>query len=206
MITYPDFELHIDPISSSASTVLGAPRAWICLSSTHPRRRSSPGYPKPEPPIWTTHWTLRSSVSRSGVGPLGRMGRRDSPRIRALMREHQDEIAHVITIEHGKPHHQAQAEVTPGCELFEWDVGDPVRAYGRVIPSGPELAQRQFAGDFGLILDWFSGECPKGTPVPPLIALGRYKCDLASKIRIKQGLFHLTRRIFATYRRAESCF
>ena len=124
----------------------------------------------------------------------------------ALMREHQDEIAHVITLEHGKPHGQAQAEVTPGCELFEWDAGDPVRAYGRVIPSGPELGQRQLAGDFGIILDWFSGGCPNGTPVPPFIALGRYKCDLAGKTRIKRGLFHLTRRIFATYRRAKSCF
>ena len=74
MTTYPEFKLYIDPMSSSTSMVRGAPRARSCLSSIHPRRRSSAGYPKPEPPIWTTRWTLRSSVSSSGVGRLGRIG------------------------------------------------------------------------------------------------------------------------------------
>jgi len=55
----------------------------------------------------------------------------------ALMRERQDEIAHSTTLEHGKPFPQAQAEVIRGCEFFEWDAGEAVRTYGRVIPSGP---------------------------------------------------------------------
>jgi len=55
----------------------------------------------------------------------------------ALMRERQDEIAHSITLEHGKPFTQAQLEVIRGCEFFEWDAGEAVRTYGRVIPSGP---------------------------------------------------------------------
>jgi succinate-semialdehyde dehydrogenase/glutarate-semialdehyde dehydrogenase len=55
----------------------------------------------------------------------------------ALMRERQDEIAHAITLEHGKPFTQAQLEVIRGCEFFEWDAGEAVRTYGRVIPSGP---------------------------------------------------------------------
>ncbi|MEM7271479.1 MAG: NAD-dependent succinate-semialdehyde dehydrogenase [Actinomycetota bacterium] len=55
----------------------------------------------------------------------------------ALMRERQDEIAHSITLEHGKPFEQARLEVIRGCEFFEWDAGEAVRTYGRVIPSGP---------------------------------------------------------------------
>lgn len=55
----------------------------------------------------------------------------------ALMRERQDEIAHAITLEHGKPISQARLEVIRGCEFFEWDAGEAVRTYGRVIPSGP---------------------------------------------------------------------
>ena len=51
------------------------------------------------------------------------------------MRERQDEIAHSITAEHGKPFHQAQLEVIRGCEFFEWDAGEAMRTYGRVIPS-----------------------------------------------------------------------
>ncbi|MFT4655929.1 MAG: succinate-semialdehyde dehydrogenase/glutarate-semialdehyde dehydrogenase [Candidatus Aldehydirespiratoraceae bacterium] len=55
----------------------------------------------------------------------------------ALLRERQDEIAHSITLEHGKPFFQAQMEVIRGCEFFEWDAGEATRTYGRVIPSGP---------------------------------------------------------------------
>jgi len=55
----------------------------------------------------------------------------------ALMRDRQDEIAHAITLEHGKPYQQAQLEVIRGAEFFEWDAGEAVRTYGRVIPSAP---------------------------------------------------------------------
>ncbi len=68
---------------------------------------------------------------------------RTAPRDRAdlirkaagLMRERQDEIAHSITLEHGKPFAQARLEVIRGAEFFEWDAGEAVRTYGRVIPS-----------------------------------------------------------------------
>lgn len=71
--------------------------------------------------------------------------RRTAPRDRAdlireasrLLRERQDEIAHSITLEHGKPFAQARLEVIRGCEFFEWDAGEAVRTYGRVIPSAP---------------------------------------------------------------------
>jgi succinate-semialdehyde dehydrogenase/glutarate-semialdehyde dehydrogenase len=55
----------------------------------------------------------------------------------ALLRERQDDIAYAITLEHGKPFPQAQAEVIRGCEFFEWDAGEALRTYGRVIPSAP---------------------------------------------------------------------
>ncbi len=71
--------------------------------------------------------------------------RRTSPRDRAdliraaaaLMRERQDEIAHSIALEHGKPFAQARLEVIRGAEFFEWDAGEATRTYGRVIPSAP---------------------------------------------------------------------
>jgi len=74
-----------------------------------------------------------------------RTWRHSAPRDRAdlireaarLMRERQDEIAYSITLEHGKPLAQARLEVIRGCEFFEWDAGEAVRTYGRVIPSAP---------------------------------------------------------------------
>ncbi|WP_333696974.1 NAD-dependent succinate-semialdehyde dehydrogenase [Phaeobacter italicus] len=56
-------------------------------------------------------------------------------RAAALMRERQEEIAQTITAEHGKPLAQARLEVIRGAEFFEWDAGEAMRTYGRVIPA-----------------------------------------------------------------------
>ena len=56
-------------------------------------------------------------------------------RAAALLRERQEEIAQSITLEHGKPLAQARLEVIRGAEFFEWDAGEAMRTYGRVIPA-----------------------------------------------------------------------
>ena len=56
-------------------------------------------------------------------------------RAAALMRERQEEIAMSITLEHGKPLKQARLEVIRGAEFFEWDAGEAMRTYGRIIPA-----------------------------------------------------------------------
>ncbi len=69
--------------------------------------------------------------------------RQTSPRDRSdlilkaasLMRDRQEEIAQTITAEHGKPLSQARLEVIRGSEFFEWDAGEAMRTYGRVIPA-----------------------------------------------------------------------
>ncbi len=72
-----------------------------------------------------------------------RIWSRTSPRDRAdtllqvaaLLRDRQEEIARSITLEHGKPLQQARLEVIRGAEFFEWDAGEAMRTYGRVIPA-----------------------------------------------------------------------
>ena len=72
-----------------------------------------------------------------------RLWSRTSPRERAdtilraaaLLRERQEEIALSITLEYGKPIAQARLEVIRGAEFFEWDAGEAMRTYGRVIPA-----------------------------------------------------------------------
>ncbi|MDE3176770.1 MAG: NAD-dependent succinate-semialdehyde dehydrogenase [Pseudomonadota bacterium] len=56
-------------------------------------------------------------------------------RAAALLRQRREEIARSITLENGKPLAEARLEVIRGCEFFEWDAGECVRLYGRVIPS-----------------------------------------------------------------------
>ena len=68
---------------------------------------------------------------------------RTSPRDRSdtilraarIMRDRQEDIAQAITAEHGKPLKQARLEVIRGAEFFEWDAGEAMRMYGRVIPA-----------------------------------------------------------------------
>ncbi|MCF6233836.1 MAG: NAD-dependent succinate-semialdehyde dehydrogenase [Rhodobacteraceae bacterium] len=72
-----------------------------------------------------------------------RIWSRTSPRERSdtilraakLMRERQEEIARSITLELGKPLQQARLEVIRGAEFFEWDAGEAMRTYGRIIPA-----------------------------------------------------------------------
>ena len=56
-------------------------------------------------------------------------------RAAAIMRTRQEEIARSITIEQGKPLQQARIEVLRGIEFFEWDAGEAMRTYGRIIPA-----------------------------------------------------------------------
>ena len=56
-------------------------------------------------------------------------------RAATIMRERQEAIARSITVEHGKPLRQARLEVIRGAEFFEWDAGEAMRTYGRVIPA-----------------------------------------------------------------------
>lgn len=58
-------------------------------------------------------------------------------RAAGIMRARQEEIAQAITAEHGKPLSQARLEVIRGAEFFEWDAGEAMRLYGRVIPCAP---------------------------------------------------------------------
>jgi succinate-semialdehyde dehydrogenase / glutarate-semialdehyde dehydrogenase len=74
-------------------------------------------------------WSRTSPAARAGV----------MLKAAALMRQRIDEIAHAITLEHGKPFAQARLEVIRGCEFFEWDAAEGLRTYGRVIPSEPGI-------------------------------------------------------------------
>jgi succinate-semialdehyde dehydrogenase/glutarate-semialdehyde dehydrogenase len=74
-----------------------------------------------------------------------------------LLRSRGDEIAHSITLEHGKPLAQARLEVIRGCEFLEWDAAEGQRAYGRIIPSEPGiryLVLRQPIGPVAAFSPW----------------------------------------------------
>ncbi len=52
-----------------------------------------------------------------------------------LIRERTDTIAHIMTMEQGKPLAEARGELTGAAEIFEWYAEEARRLYGRVIPA-----------------------------------------------------------------------
>jgi len=129
MVTYPELQLYINGL-------------WRATEHTLPVVNPATEEEIGRVPVATTS-DLDDALAAAVAG--FQVWSETSPKVRAdlvraasaLLRERQDEIAHAITLEHGKPFGQAQLEVIRGCEFFEWDAGEAVRTYGRVIPSGP---------------------------------------------------------------------
>jgi succinate-semialdehyde dehydrogenase/glutarate-semialdehyde dehydrogenase len=55
-----------------------------------------------------------------------------------LLRERADKIAHLLTMEQGKPLAQAKGETLAGADVIDWFAEEGKRAYGRVIPARAE--------------------------------------------------------------------
>lgn len=58
-----------------------------------------------------------------------------------LMLEHQDELAHLMTLEQGKPLAEAKGEILYAASFVEWFSEEAKRVYGDVIP-GPQANKR----------------------------------------------------------------
>jgi len=132
-----------------------------------------------------------------------RIWRNWSPRARgelilkaaALMRERIDEIAHSITLEHGKPFAQARLEVIRGCEFYEWDAAEGQRAYGRVIPSEPGIrytVQHQPIGTVAAFSPW---NFPMSQPARKIAGALAAGCSIILKAaeETPAGAIHMAR-------------
>ncbi len=128
---------------------------------------------------------------------------RTSPRDRAdlirtaagLLRERRDEIAHAITAEHGKPLPQARLEVERGCEFFEWDAGEAVRTYGRVIPSGPGVSHVVHHQPIGPVAAFSPWNFPMSQPARKVAGALASGCSIILKAAEETpvGAMHIVR-------------
>ncbi len=98
-----------------------------------------------------------------------------------LMRERQAEIAHSITLEHGKPFEQAKLEVIRGCEFIEWDAGEAVRTYGRVIPSAPGVNYTVRQQPIGPVASFTPWNFPMSQPSRKIAGALAAGCSLVLK-------------------------
>ncbi|TXJ08929.1 MAG: NAD-dependent succinate-semialdehyde dehydrogenase [Acinetobacter sp.] len=51
-----------------------------------------------------------------------------------ILRERSDNIAHIMTLEQGKPLAQAKVETLAAADTIDWFAGETLRAYGRIVP------------------------------------------------------------------------
>ena len=53
----------------------------------------------------------------------------------ALIMQHQEELAYLLSLEQGKPLAEARGEIAYGASFIEWFAEEAKRAYGEIIPQ-----------------------------------------------------------------------
>ncbi|WP_449361073.1 aldehyde dehydrogenase family protein, partial [Alishewanella longhuensis] len=75
-----------------------------------------------------------------------------------LFSQHEQDLALLLTLEQGKPLHEAEAEILYGASYLEWFAEEAKRLYGSIIPAPSSdkriLVQRQPVGVVSAITPW----------------------------------------------------
>ncbi|AWC23148.1 Alpha-ketoglutaric semialdehyde dehydrogenase [Aminobacter sp. MSH1] len=129
----------------------------------------------------------------SRTSPAGRA--RIMLKAAALMRERIEEIALSITLENGKTLNEARLEVIRGCEFFEWDAGEAVRFYGRVIPSAPGIRYIVLHEPIGPVAGFAPWNFPMSQPARKIAGALAAGCSiiLKSSEETPTGATHIAR-------------
>ena len=132
-----------------------------------------------------------------------RVWRNTAPRVRAdtilraaaILRDRQEEIARAITAEHGKPLAQARLEVIRGAEFFEWDAGEAMRVYGRVIPSAPGTKISVHHHPVGVVAAFSPWNFPMSQPARKIAGALASGCSIILKAaeETPAGAIHIVR-------------
>ncbi|KAL5606047.1 hypothetical protein BROUX41_006179 [Berkeleyomyces rouxiae] len=101
----------------------------------------------------------------------------------ALVMQHADDLARLITWENGKPVADAQGEVAYAASFLEWFSEEAPRIYGRTVPSSMPsnriLTIREPVGVCGLITPWNFPAAMITRKVGPALAAG---CTVVVKL------------------------
>ncbi|KAL2674260.1 hypothetical protein Neosp_012711 [[Neocosmospora] mangrovei] len=75
-----------------------------------------------------------------------------------LMREHEQDLATILSVENGRPIEAARAEIQYAASFLEWFQGEAIRSYGDTIqasaPGSQVLTIKQPVGVVGIITPW----------------------------------------------------
>ena len=91
------------------------------------------------------------------------------------LRERADAIAHIVTLEQGKPLAEARGEIAAAAALIDFHAGEAVRVYGRVLmrPAGTRsLVLQQPVGPVAAFCAWNFPALNVARKIAPAIAAG----------------------------------
>lgn len=100
----------------------------------------------------------------------------------ALVREHQEDLAKLISLEQGKPLSESRGEVAYGAAYIEWFAEEAKRSYGDVIPEPTRgrklLALKEPVGVVAAITPWNFPIAMLARKLAPALAAG---CTVVAK-------------------------
>lgn len=98
-----------------------------------------------------------------------------------LMRARADCIGATMTMEQGKPLGEAVGEVQRVATLLDWDCEEARRAYGRIIPTGPDEVLSVVREPVGPVAAFTPWNFPAGSPMRKIAAAVSAGCSIVIK-------------------------
>jgi succinate-semialdehyde dehydrogenase/glutarate-semialdehyde dehydrogenase len=102
-------------------------------------------------------------------------------RASALLKQRQDEIGRIITLEQGKPFSDGRDEVDRAISFLEWDAAECLRSYGSVIPSGPQQQRMVLRQPIGPVAAFTPWNVPLSSPARKISAALAAGCSVILK-------------------------
>ena len=99
-----------------------------------------------------------------------------------LLRERAEHIAHVMTLEEGKPLAESRAELASAIDIFEWYAEESRRLYGRLVPARQRGVRQQVTAEpVGPVAAFTPWNFPALTPARKIAGALAAGCSLVLK-------------------------
>jgi succinate-semialdehyde dehydrogenase / glutarate-semialdehyde dehydrogenase len=99
----------------------------------------------------------------------------------ALLRERAEELAGIITMEHGKPLAEARSEVDRSASFFDWDAAEALRNYGTIVPAESRMQKFVLRQPIGPVAAFTPWNVPLSSPSRKVSAALAAGCSIILK-------------------------
>jgi succinate-semialdehyde dehydrogenase/glutarate-semialdehyde dehydrogenase len=99
----------------------------------------------------------------------------------ARIRQQEERIATVMTLEQGKPIEQSRQEIRRACDIIEWDANEGRRVYGRQIPAEFGMTHLALREPIGVVAAFSPWNFPISSPARKLAGALASGCTIVLK-------------------------